>query len=135
MVWLHDFLTSRRGMMRSGCQGRYKTKNEYIIKQQCQSPSNIPLSRPDIGPGSCSSVCHMMAAARQEWVEGVKVSHRRSRGAHWSILSHGYVDGRAHCHLDNIKFIICRGLGGTGWSLNLVEQSTNTVSTPVNLFR
>ena len=45
----------------------------------------------------------MMAAAGQEWVKGVKVSHGRSRGAHWSTLSQRYVDGRTHCHLDNIR--------------------------------
>ena len=44
-----------------------------------------------------------MAAAGQEWVKGVKVSHGRSRGAHRSTLTQRYVDGRTHCHLDNIR--------------------------------
>ena len=45
----------------------------------------------------------MMAAAGQEGVKGVKVSHGRSRGAHRSTLSQRYVDGRTHCYLDNIR--------------------------------
>ena len=75
-----------------------------------------------------------MTAAGQERVEGVKVSHGRSRRAHWSTWPHRYVDGWTHSHLDNIQdYEEIHNLPRSLWYRMVFEFSGTQYSVPFSI--